>query len=288
MRQRDVLVGKRSLAKALMDDIKSTIMGMGNVTELLAKNTTDVTETITKMVGNVQVATSKVIKGVTGGSAGLVASFTETLAKTKAFAQQLKDLRALGLDSNIYQQIVSAGVDAGGTTAKAILEGGAGTVSELNGLFTELSDVGAAMAEEAAQVMYGSGIDLVDGLINGLISKEQELVNYATQLATAFTTAFNSQLATALPMPNAPVEPVYVEPTMPVEQFQKLRLGDVKLGGYDAKTTALASKLIAKKEFTAWTTTINVNAGFGTDGKATGQAVYTELKKFAKANGITV
>jgi hypothetical protein len=288
MRQRDELVNRRGLAKDLMDDIKATVKGMGNVTELLAKNTTDVTQTITKMVGNVQVATSKVIKGVTGGSAGLVASFTETLAKTKAFAQQLKDLRALGLDSNIYQQIVTAGVDAGGTTAKAILEGGAGTVSELNSLFTELSDVGSSMAEEAAQVMYGSGVDLVDGLINGLISKEKELVDYATQLATAFTTAFNSQLATALPMPNAPVEPVYQAPTMPVEQIQSLRLGDVKLGGYDAKTTALATKLIASPKATAWTTTINVNAGFGTDGKATGQAIYTELLKFAKSNGIKV
>jgi hypothetical protein len=288
MRQRDVLVGKRSAAKALMDDIKSTIVGMGDVTQLLAQNTTDVTQTITKMVGNVQVATSKVIKGVTGGSAGLVASFTETLAKTKAFAQQLKDLRALGLDSNIYQQIVMAGVDAGGATAKAILEGGSGTVAELNGLFTELSDAGAAIAEEAAQVMYGSGIDLVDGLINGLISKEQLLVDKATEMARNFSDAFNAEVAKSLPMPSAPSAPVYAPPTMPVEQIQSLRLGDVKLGGYDAKTTALASKLIASPKATAWTTTINVNAGFGTDGKATGQAIYSELLKFAKSNGIKV
>jgi hypothetical protein len=290
MRQRDVLVGKRSAAKALMDDIKSTIMGMGNVTELLAKNTTDVTQTITKMVGNVQVATSKVIKGVTGGSAGLVASFTETLAKTKAFAQQLKDLRALGLDSNIYQQIVSAGVDAGGATAKAILEGGSGTVAELNGLFSDLEAAGASIAEEAAQVMYGSGVDLIDGLINGLISKEQLLVDKATEMARNFSDAFNAEVAKALPMPTAPSAPVYSPPTMPVAETLGIRLGDIKLGNFGANSaeSKLAAKIIASPKATAWNTTITVNAGVGTDGKKVGEQIYSELLKFAKSNGIKV
>ena len=290
MRQRDELVSRRRDAQALMEDIKSTIIGMGDVTELLEKNTKDVTQTITKMVGNVQVATSKVIKGVTGGSAGLVASFTETLNKTKAFAQQLKDLRALGLDKNIYQQIVSAGVDAGGATAKAILEGGSGTVSELNGLFTELTTVGASMAEEAAQVMYGSGVDLIDGLINGLISKEQSLVDYATKLAETFSNTFNAQVAKALPMPTAPVEPVYQAPTMPQASTLGIRLGDIKLGNFGASKaeSALAAKIIASPKATAWNTTITVNAGVGTNGKAVGQAIYSELLSFAKANGIKV
>jgi hypothetical protein len=290
MRQRDELSDRRGMAKALMDDIKSTIMGMGNVTELLAKNTTDVTETITKMVGNVQVATSKVIKGVTGGSAGLVASFTETLAKTKAFAEQLKNLRALGLDKNIYQQIVSAGVDAGGATAKAILEGGAGTVGELNSLFMELDSVGSSIAEQSAQVMYGAGIDVTSGLIAGLLSKEQELVDAATKLADAFTAEFNSKMSTVIAMPSAPSAPVYSPPTMPVQETLALRLGDIKLGNFGATKAeqALAAKLIASPKATAWNTTITVNAGLGTDGKKVGEAIYTELKSFAKANGIKI
>jgi hypothetical protein len=288
MRQRDELSNRRSMAQAMIDDIKTTIRGLGNITELLAKNTTDVTQTITKMVGQVQVATQTVIKGANGGAAGLVKSFTDTLAKTKEFAQQLKDLRALGLDKNLYQQIVTAGIDAGGATAKAILDGGAGTVGELNTLFLELDSVGASIAEQSAQVMYGAGVDVTDGLIAGLLSKEQQLVDTATQLATAFTTAFNNQMSTVIAMPTAPTAPVYVAPEMPKDLSQTLRLGDVKLGGYDAKTTALATKLIASPKATAWNTTITVNAGFGTDGKATGQAIYSELLKFAKSSGIKI
>jgi hypothetical protein len=288
MRQRDELVQRRTDAKGLIQDVKDTILGLGNITAILAKNTTDVTQTITKMVGNIQVATSTVIKGATGGAAGLVKSFTDTLNKTKEFAKQLKDLRALGLDKNLYQQIVTAGIDAGGATAQAILDGGAGTVSELNTLFAELDSVGSSIAEQTAQVMYGAGIDVTDGLIAGLLSKEQQLVDAATQLANAFTAEFNKQISIALPMPSAPSAPIYVAPEMPKDMSQTLRLGDVKLGGYDPKTTALASKLIASPKATAWNTTITVNAGFGTDGKATGQAIYSELLKFAKSSGIKI
>jgi hypothetical protein len=286
MRQRDELVNTRSLAKTLIDDVKTTILGLGNITEILGKNATDVTESITKMVGNVQVTTTKIIKGATGGASELVKSFTETLNRTKEFAKQLKDLRALGLDKNLYQQIVNAGIDAGGATAKAILDGGTGTVSELNSLFSELGDVGAVIAEETAQVMYGAGIDVSNGLINGLLSKEQELVDAATQLANAFTTAFNSQMNMALPMPSAPVAPVLNLPKMP--ETTTLRLGDIKLGAYSDANQALAAKLIASPKATAWNTAITINAGAGTDGKELGKLITIELNKFAKANGIKV
>jgi hypothetical protein len=287
MRQRDELVNRRSLAKALMDDVKSTIMGMGNITELLAKNTTDVTQTITKMVGNVQVATSKVIKGANGGAAGLVASFTETLNKTKEFAKQLKDLRALGLDKNLYQQIVTAGVDAGGATAKAILEGGTGTVSELNGLFAELDSVGADIAEQSGQVMYGAGIDLVDGLINGMISKEKSLVEYAQKLADTFTNAFAEKMNLALPMPTAPVAPTTgaVNLTVGAAQLDTFALAKQLSGSaanYFGSSESIRFANIAQKQNAP--INITVNAGLGTDGKIVGQTIQSYINQYNKAN----
>jgi hypothetical protein len=289
MRQRDELVNRRSLAKALMADVKSTIVGMGNITEILAKNATDVTETITKMVGTVQVATSKVIKGATGGASELVASFTETLNKTKAFAQQLKDLRALGLDKNLYQQIVSAGIDAGGATAKAILEGGTGTVSELNSLFKELDTVGSEIAEQSAQVMYGAGIDLVDGLIAGMISKEQELVNYATTLANAFATAFSDRVNLALPMPSAPIAPTLgsLTQTMAVnsallDTFAVARDFAGSAENYYSGSESIRFAQIAQRQGVP--INITVNAGLGTDGKIVGQTIQSYINKYNKAN----
>lgn len=293
MRQRDEVVAKRSLAKAMLEDVKAAIVGVGNITTLLQSKTEQITQSVTKMVGNITVITSKTIEQVTGTGAGdLVSSFTNILAKTKAFAEQLKQLRALGLDKNLYQQIVDAGVDAGGQTAKAIIEGGAGTVGELNSIFDQLNMAGAEIAKSSAEVMFGAGVDMTDGLINGLISQEQKLVDTATQLAQSFMTAFNSQINIATPMPSAPVAPVQ-EIIGP--QLQKVSYTLKELANIDLKTvttdalwkdaSALAKKLIATPQYKQGTVVnVTVKADVTTNGKTAGQAILAQLNKYAKAN----
>ena len=292
MRQRDAIATKRSLAEAMLKDVKDAVVGMANITQILKSDAGDITQTITKMVGNIEVSTSKIVKGVVGGPTELVASFTEIINKTKNFAEQLKALRALGLNQNLYQQIVDAGIDAGGTTAKAILEGGSGTVSELNNLFNELNMAGAEIANNSAEVMFGAGVDLTTGLINGLISKEQELVDTATKLAQAFTTAFNSQISISTPMPVAPVAPVQ---EMIAPQLQAVSYTLKELANIDLKTVttdalwkdaaALAKKLIATPQYTKGTVVnVTVKADVTTNGKTAGQAILAQLNKYAKAN----
>ncbi len=289
MRQRDAVVEKRSLAEAMLKDVKAAIVGVGNLTNLLVSQSTQVTETVTKLVGGLSVVTSRTIEQVTGTKAAdLVNSFSTILSKTKAFATQLKQLRELGLDKNLYQQIVDAGIDAGGQTATAIIEGGAGTVSELNNLFAELDATGAEIASKSAEVMYGAGVDLTNGLIAGLISQEQALVDSATTLATAFTAAFNAQVSANIVMPTMPTAPIMETVQQPVSTLQTLRLGDIKLGDYGSGSAALAAKLIASPQATAWNTSITINAGAGTDGTSLGKLITVELNKFAKNNGIKV
>ena len=289
MRQRDAIVEKRSLAEAMLRDVKDAIVGVGNLTSFLNSTSEKVTETVTKMVGGMQVVISRTIEQVTGTKAvDLVNSFSSILAKTKAFALQLKQLRELGLDKNLYQQIVDAGIDAGGQTAAAILEGGAGTVSELNGLFSELNTVGEQIATQTAEVMYGAGVDLTNGLIAGLISQEQALVDSATTLANAFTEAFNASVSANIVMPVAPTQPI-METLQPVDTgLVTLRLGDIKLGDFGSGSAALATKLIATPQATAWNTSITINTNGVTDGTSLGKLITSELNKYAKNNGITV
>ena len=64
-------------------------------------------------------------------------------------------------------QCVEAGVEAGGATAQALVEGGADTINEVNGLFAELDALGQELGENTAQVMYGQGENFVDGIVNG-------------------------------------------------------------------------------------------------------------------------
>jgi len=203
--QRDALAEKYSLAKAVKSDVQGAIASFGNITNLLDKQSTQVTETMTSVVDGIMVTRSKLVEQTTTGN--LVNNFRAILDKTKAFAVSLQKLRDLGLDQNLYKQIVDSGVDAGSATAEAIINGQAGTVGELNSIFSQLNTVGAEIGEQTAQVMYGAGVDLTNGLLEGIRSKDQELIDQAKAMASAFASAFNSELSLNLASPTAPVMP---------------------------------------------------------------------------------
>ena len=193
-KQRDELVAKRSLAEALIGEVKSAVTAFGNINALIDQQSNKVTTTVEKMVNGFKVTTSRTVDEVVGAG-DMVAGFQKIVARTKAFASQLKELRALGLDPKLYKQIVDAGVEAGSVTAQEIIKGGAGTVGELNSLFTELNTVGADLAEQTAEVMMTAGSEIGSALVAGLLAEEEALVSTAEVLANAFITAFTALMS---------------------------------------------------------------------------------------------
>lgn len=309
---RDAWVKKRSLATALIEDVKSAITQFGNINSLIDQQTNKVTTTVEKMVMGFKVTTARTVDEVVGAG-NMVSSFQKIVARTKAFAAQLKELRALGLDQNLYKQIVDAGVDAGSVTAEEIIKGGAGTVGELNNLFAELNTVGADIAEETAQVMYGAGIDVSNGLIAGLLAEEQKLVSAAELLATSFITAFNGMMANfTVSLPAYEKEPVQqvadVVATIDPEKILADRLTNLRsrlssLGSISGSAEqATASSLMSQIRSTAsdWTamnpnastgvsqvTNVNVvvKAAAGVDTKKAGQDILKVVNKYATSSG---
>jgi hypothetical protein len=193
-RQRDELVKKRGLAQTLIDDIKSSIIGVGALAGLLETQTQQVTTATTKVVDGFTITTKRTVDEIVGGQ-GVLSKLSAIVAKTKAFAGQLTQLRRLGLNENLFKQIVEAGPDVGGQLAVEILAGGSDAVGALNTTFRELEDVAGQISEQTAQVMYGSGVDVSNGLINGLLAQEQALIIAAETLANAFVNAFNALMA---------------------------------------------------------------------------------------------
>ena len=305
-KQRDDLFKKRSLAEGLIADVKASIASLGNITSLVKTQAKTVTQTVTQIINGLSVATTRTVEEV-AGTDGLVANFQSVLAKTKAFAVQLKELRRLGLDKNLYQQIVDAGVDAGSVTAQEIIAGGAGTITELNTLFDDLNTVGTQIAEETAQVMYGAGVDVTNGLIAGLLSEEAALVTTAEKLANAFLTTFNSMVAKITVAPA--VTQLEPEVATAVDGLQKVlsdklvnlrsrltSLGQIQGAGEMATAKSLMSQIRStSSELTAVTpktttiiqnTTNNVimKAAAMVNTKKTGQEVAISLAKFQGAN----
>ena len=131
-------------------------------------------------------------------AANVVDGFRDIVAKTRVFISNLKTLRELGLDPQLFNQLVEAGVEAGGETAQALVDGGSETITELNGLFDELNTLGAELGEETAQVMYGAGVDLSNGIIEGIAAEQANLEEQASILARAFEVVFTTELEAAL------------------------------------------------------------------------------------------
>ena len=191
-KQRDVLAKKISIAQS----ITSGVMGSLNITSMLETQTKQVTKSVSSLVNGIALTTTQTFDEVVSG--GLTDSFKKLVDKTKTFATNLTKLKTLGLNGNLFKQIVDAGAEAGNATAEAIIAGGADTVKELNGLFKELTDAGSDIAKTSTPILYDLGENMTNSFIDGLRSEDQKLIDTATSMAALFTAEFKKQLDLAI------------------------------------------------------------------------------------------
>lgn len=260
--ERDALRQKREDAQALFRDVKSSILNLGNITNLVDKKTAQVSTTITKVIDGITVATTRTVEEVIGGST-IIDRFKETIENSKKFAEQLNQLRQLGLNSNLFNQIVEAGVEAGSATATEIINGGAAAVAELNTLFSQLDTVGTSVAEQTTAVMFNNGKMVAGGLIEGLLAEEANLAQTAVDLADAFINAFNAKMTEFQVTMKAPV---YNAPSIP-----------------EIVVPEPTAKIVTPKAKAGSTINLTVNAGVGTNGTQVGKQIIREVNAATKA-----
>jgi hypothetical protein len=247
-RQRDELKQRRDLAAALINDTQAAVRSSANIANLLdqsarATERVDMVRVIQDTVKagrNLKEFRTTVISAfvepveeIKSRSRQLLDSYKTVVDTTRNFVDNMKRLRALGLNEQLFAQLVEAGADAGGATAAALVEGGADAVRELNGMFRELDSLGAELGEQTAQVMYGEGEEFVNGIIDGLNSRLDALESTARSLAETFVATFGAILTAgveaviadaarrlaealaALPKPSAPALPQPSQPFTP-------------------------------------------------------------------------
>jgi len=212
-RQRDDMAERYSLSKALISEYETALTGALNLTSLFnalkdeteTRTITEVTRGVVSLAGSLKefnvVVTrdyEETIQKVQDKTAGLLDGFKNMATKARDFAANLRTLRDMGLDPQLFNQLVQAGVEAGGQTAQALVDGGSETVGEISGIFAEINQLGADLGEEVAATLYGTGIDLVDGLIEGILSEQERLEAAAYAMAAAFNTAFQATLSTEI------------------------------------------------------------------------------------------
>ena len=265
-KQRDVLAGKIDVARA----ITSGVTGLLSITNLLETSSRTVTETVRTISNGIQLATTKTFEVVESG--GLVDNFQKLVDKTKAFAKNLVALKKLGLNKQLFAQLVQAGADAGGATAEAIVAGGSDTITALNSLYNELALSASDIAANATDTLYEVGQQVVsNGFIEGLLSQDSELQRAAQTLADAFASVFTSQLQLA-------VDAVLPNQTSLIDQVAAVNLAG---GGGGGRGIAFNSASAGR----ATVFNVNVSAGVVTDPNALAKTVIDSVKKFERSNG---
>ena len=287
-KQQDVLAQKIDIART----ITSGVTGLANLTGMLDTITQSVTETTRSMSNGIETIMTKTFDVTKTG--GIVDNFKALVDKTKAFAKNLIDLKKLGLNKNLFAQLVQAGADAGGATAQALVDGGSDTISALNDLYDQLDMTAASIAETSTQTLYDVGQQVVtNGFIEGLVSQQDALVAAAQSMAQAFADAFNAQMASALQiaLPSVPLpsngstdmSSLLSNRPDPTRSPQRYAAWLAGIGGIDPirSPQSYAAAQAAKNT----TLNVTVNAGLGTNGNTVAQDIVTALKKYEAVNG---
>jgi hypothetical protein len=103
----------------------------------------------------------------------------------------------MGLNKELYKQILDSGLDAGSATAKALLRGGPKAVDELNSLFAKLDMTASMVADDTTKVMYNGGESAIQGFMDGIMAQDEALRLEAEKIANTFTGQFQITMNTA-------------------------------------------------------------------------------------------
>lgn len=213
---RDALAERYQLSEALIKEYQGALTGALQLTSLFSKlkNETEkrtVTEVqrgvvrLGRALKDFEVTVSRsyeqTIETVTNKTEGVLQGFRDMAEKARNFAENLRRLKALGLDPMLFAQLVQAGAEAGGETAQAIVDGGQEAVNELNAIFGELNKLGAELGMDVGMTMYEAGRDMTFGLLDGIKSEQQKLYDEAVEMAKKFSAAFQANVQIAIDKP---------------------------------------------------------------------------------------
>jgi hypothetical protein len=168
--------------------VQKSFVDSANITGLLDSNNQEIIQSIVYLDGKFKTVVSSGSKSATD----LVSVFKTKLFALKDFYKNITQLDNLGLNAELIAQISSAGVEAGGATAKAILETGTEGITSLNKTFVGIKKVAGNIGYKTAKVMQDTGAAIGNGLIDGLSAQAEKLTAVGEKMGKDFAGAFST------------------------------------------------------------------------------------------------
>lgn len=120
-------------------------------------------------------------------------ALTNQVGAVTKYSQTLEQLRALGLDDHLYQQLIDEGVGAQ-EFASQLLAGGSAAVSELNGIDSQLTAASTTFGQQTSKNLYQAGVDAAQGVVDGLKSQMKAIEDQIGILARTIVKAIRRAL----------------------------------------------------------------------------------------------
>lgn len=120
------------------------------------------------------------------------------LDETQALREKLAAVADLGLNDKLYQQLVEQGVEAI-PFLDEIISGGASAIEELNRLDKDLDTISSGLGSDASSKLHDAGVNMAQGIVDGLVSKEAELKGAMEKLADYMVKAIKKNLGIKSP-----------------------------------------------------------------------------------------
>jgi phage-related minor tail protein len=117
----------------------------------------------------------------------------------KDFRKNLATLAKRGLGKGIISELAQAGPEEGGQMAQALLNAGGGQIKELNSTYAAIGSQSDALGKQVSGNYYDAGIHMVNGLVNGLKSKEKHLTKAIENMSKQMVKALKKALGIKSP-----------------------------------------------------------------------------------------
>ncbi|MEU3265119.1 hypothetical protein [Streptomyces bacillaris] len=124
----------------------------------------------------------------------VASSLKNAVEQSKRFASVLAKLKKLGLNQATFDQIATAGPEAGLAAAEAIANAGATGVAEINYLQKELEQYASKAGSTASHYMYDAGVQAAEGLVKGLEAQQDAIEKQMLKIADAMVNAIKKAL----------------------------------------------------------------------------------------------
>lgn len=130
--------------------------------------------------------------------ASYVEDLRQQIAKTQEFATAIQKLRDLGLNDDLYKELLAKG-PAALPFINDVLASGKDGVDALNELEGQLSSAAGGLGKAASTELYQAGVDAAQGLVDGLKKQHAEIEKQMDLIAEAMIKAIKKALGIKSP-----------------------------------------------------------------------------------------